>query len=142
MTARIMQNPFAKYYALNSKELFPSFDSTVQEKREGTTFYGDFKTAEEFVKNGIEPNALDDTWRRAWREWRNDAAYVVELCLVLNHLSWESYNDAPAISKWYAEKYEYCSSRIFSNGSESEPLPEECDNFTAEEKAQAFRVLD
>lgn len=133
--------PFGRYYALNSKEMFPSYDEANQEKREGTTFYGDFKVAEVFVKNGTEPNALNDTWRRVWKEWKNDAAYVTELCLVMNHLCWEHENDAH-LCTWYADKYHYCYSRIFSNGSEEEPLPEGCEPFTQEEQTQTFNVLD
>ena len=53
--AVVMNNPFARYYALDSKELFPSDDPAAQEKREGTTFYGDFKTAEVFARSGQEP---------------------------------------------------------------------------------------
>lgn len=134
-------NPFAQFYALDSKEQFPSWDPDVQDKRVGTTFYGDFKVAESFVRAG-EPRALESTWKRAWDEWRNNAAYVTELCLVMNHLSWEHEEDDGELCRWYAGKYELCRSRIFSSGSEDEPLPEGCTPFTVDEQTQAFNVLD
>lgn len=133
-------NPFARFYALDSKEMFPSYDPTVQERRVGTTFYGDFKVAEAFAKGG-EPSALNDTWRLAWSAWRNDADYVTELCVVMNHLCWESEGDR-ALCKWYAGKYHMCRDRIFSSGSDDEPLPDGCRPFTEDEQSQAFDVLD
>lgn len=131
------------YYSLNSKEMFPSFDSSTQERRVGTTFYGDFKTAEDFVLGGSEPNALEDTWNRAWGEWKNNAGYVIELCLVMNHLSWEAFAKGKVVlSKWYSDKYYYSFGRIFSSGTKDEPLPEGCTPFTEAEQTLAFDVLD
>ena len=133
-------NPFAQFYALDSKEQFPSWDQDVQDKRVGTTFYGDFKVAESYARAG-EPRALESTWKRAWDEWRNNAAYVTELCVVMNHLCWE-HQDDDELCRWYADKYELCRSRIFSDGSESEPLPDGCDRFSEDEIEQSFNVLD
>ena len=141
MNTMQINNSFARFYTLTDKERFPSFDPDAQGKREETIFYGDFKTAEAFVKNGSEPDALEDTWNRAWQEWRNNAAYVTELCVVMNHLCWENESDVK-LCKWYADKYHYCYSRIFSNDSEDEPLPEGCANFSEDEKSLAFDVLD
>lgn len=137
----IAGNQLARLYALDSKEQFPSYDPDAQDKRIGTTFYGDFKVAETFVKAGAEPGALADTWRLAWTEWRNNAAYVTELCVVMNHLCCEN-ADNDELCRWYADKYELCRSRIFSSGSEDEPLPEGCTPFTDDERTQAFNVLD
>ena len=133
-------NPFAQFYALDSKEQFPSWDPDVQDKRVGTTFYGDFKVAESYARAG-EPRALESTWKRAWDEWRNNAAYVTELCVVMNHLCWE-HQDDDELCRWYVGKYELCRSRIFSDGSECEPLPDGCDRFSEDEIEQAFNVLD
>ena len=128
-------------YALDSKERFPSYDPAVQALREGTTFYGDFKVAEACLAS--EPDALRDTWKRAWNGWKNDLKYCVELCLVLNHLCWERYGEGQMIlSAWYADKFHFVKDRIFSRGIEDEPLPEECRPFTQEDKDFAFRVLD
>lgn len=128
-------------YAIDSKERFPSFDPATQEKRVGTTFYGDFKVAERF--RYAEPSALRDTWKSAWSEWKNDPKYCVELAVVLNHLCWEHYDSGDNIlSTWYADKFHYVQNRIYAAGNEDEPLPEGCRPFTEEEHNFAFNVLD
>ena len=126
-------------YGLNSKERFPSYSEDAQDWREGTTFFADFLVAEACL--GGEPNALNDTWNRVWKSWKNNAKYMVELCLCMNHLCWMHENEQ-SLCEWYADKYHICNDRIFSNGSEDEPLPDGCENFTKEEKSMAFSVLD
>lgn len=136
-----MMDTIAMYYALDSKERFPSHNSDVQEQREGTTFYGDFKVAEAFLRS--EPGALKDTWRRAWAAWKNNVKYCAELALVLNHLCWEHYDKGNVnLSQWYADKFHFVQRRIYSAGTEEEPLPEGCKPFTEEEHKLAFAVLD
>lgn len=127
-------------YGYNSKEMFPSESNEVQEWREGTTFYADFLMAEAY--RGRDPKSLTDTWDRAWKAWKNNAKYMVELCLCMNHLCWKNHGKDETLCQWYADKYHFCHDRIFSDGSEDEPLPEGCENFTAKEKEMAFQVLD
>lgn len=127
-------------YGKNSKERFPSESEKAQNWREGTTFFSDFLIAE--VCMGDEPNALDQTWGRVWKNWKNSPKYMVELCLCMNHLCWMHSEDSDYLCKWYAEKYHYCKDRIFSDGSEDEPLPEGCVDFSSEDKTMAFDVLD
>ncbi len=45
-----------------------------------TTFWDDFSIADLY---GLE--AIVDTFRRAFAEWRHDVVYLAELALVLNH---------------------------------------------------------
>ncbi len=45
-----------------------------------TTFWQDFCIAEKF---GV--NAIKDTFKRAFTEWRTDVVYLTELALVTNH---------------------------------------------------------
>ena len=47
-----------------------------------TTFWSDFSIGERF-KGGIE-----DTYNRAFKEWKNDVKYITELSLVLNWKCW------------------------------------------------------
>jgi hypothetical protein len=47
-----------------------------------TTFWSDFSIAERF-KGGIE-----DTYKRAFNEWKSDVKYITELSMVLNWKSW------------------------------------------------------
>lgn len=125
-------------YALNSVERFPSFDPATNAKRTGTTFYGDFMVGE---TGGI--NGLDDTWKRVWAEWKNNCEYLVELAVCLNHRCWELDNGGDlATSEWYSEKFHFVQNRIYSNGSDEEPLPEGCTPFTEAEHKFAFDVLD
>ena len=136
-------NPLAsamRLYALTTKEQFPSHDPATQDQREGTTFYADFKVAEAFLDS--EPNALNDTWKRSWEGWKNNCKYMVEICIVMNHLCWEHAGHDAYLCDWYARKYHYIYSRIFSSGSEEEPLPDGCKPFTEAEHTFAFNVLD
>lgn len=129
-------------YGLNSVERFPSFDPSINEKRTGTTFYGDFKVAEAGSRNGGLAS-LKETWSRVWKEWRNNTAYMIELCLVMNHLCWEHDEKGNMEwSAWYGDRYHETFDRIFSSGTEEEPLPDGCTPFTEADHTLAFNVLD
>lgn len=49
-----------------------------------STFYADFGIAEYF---GLD--AIKDTYKRAFREWKKDTKMITELCMILNWKSWE-----------------------------------------------------
>lgn len=49
-----------------------------------TTFWQDFTIADKF---GIE--AIEDTYKRAFNEWKDDYIYLTELVMVLNWKGWE-----------------------------------------------------
>lgn len=49
-----------------------------------TTFWQDFTIADAF---GV--NAIKDTYKRAFNEWKTDKVYITELVLVLNWKIWE-----------------------------------------------------
>lgn len=51
-----------------------------------TTFKFDFDIAEVF---GIQ--AIQDTYNRAFNEWKTDYKYLTALVMVLNHKIWEHY---------------------------------------------------
>lgn len=53
-----------------------------------TTFYRDFSIADKF---GID--AVKDTYKRAFNEWKSDYKYLTELVMVLNWKSWEHENN-------------------------------------------------
>lgn len=58
-----------------------------------TTFWMDFSIADRF---GL--SAIQDTFNRAFEEWKSDYRYLTELVLVLNHKIWqwwEVQNDHP-----------------------------------------------
>ena len=73
-----------------------------------TTFWMDFTIADKF---GIE--AVKDTFKRAFSEWKTDYIYLTELTLVINWNCWQHYEkNNIEISKLYSEYYyqlrEYC----------------------------------
>lgn len=51
-----------------------------------TTFYNDFSIADRF---GV--NAVKDTYKRAFKEWKSNYEYLTELVIVLNWKIWEWY---------------------------------------------------
>ena len=51
-----------------------------------TTFWEDFSIADKF---GIK--AIQDTYMRAFNEWKYDYKYLTELALVLNWKCWDYY---------------------------------------------------
>ena len=67
-----------------------------------TTFWTDFNIADRFGKTAIE-----DTYQRAFNEWKNDKIYATELCMVLNWKSWEHSDNclADEIGRLYIELY-------------------------------------
>ena len=66
-----------------------------------TTFWMDFTIADKF---GIE--AVKDTFKRAFSEWKTDYIYLTELTLVINWKCWQHYEkNNIEISKLYSEYY-------------------------------------
>lgn len=66
-----------------------------------TTFFEDFKIANHF---GLD--AVDDTFKRVFKEWKHDYIYLTELAIVTNIYCWifyEKNNDV--LSKMYADYY-------------------------------------
>lgn len=61
-----------------------------------TTFWNDFSIAENF---GIP--AIEDTYSRAFKEWKHDCKYLTELVMVLNHKIWWWYEKNDAIAQVY-----------------------------------------
>ena len=51
-----------------------------------TTFWEDFTIADRFGAGAIK-----DTFKRAFKEWKNNYIYLTELVIVLNHKIWEHY---------------------------------------------------
>lgn len=66
-----------------------------------TTFYSDFSIADAF---GV--NAVKDTFKRAFEEWKSNTVYLTELVMVLNHKCWEHYDKGnDTLSKLYSDLY-------------------------------------
>lgn len=66
-----------------------------------TTFYEDFTIADAF---GID--AIKDTYKRSFRDWKNNIIYVTELVMVLNWKCWQHYeHNNIEFSKLYSDLY-------------------------------------
>lgn len=66
-----------------------------------TTFYTDFSIADNFGKSAIE-----DTYRRAFGEWKKNVVYLTELVMALNWKIWEHYGRNDEYARLYQELYE------------------------------------
>ena len=53
-----------------------------------TTFWMDFSIADRF---GVA--AVKDTFKRAFKEWRTNTAYLTDLVITLNHKIWQHYEN-------------------------------------------------
>ena len=73
----------------NSAELLNAYEPK-------TTFWMDFSIADKF---GI--NAIKDTYKRAFNEWKDNHVYLTELVMVLNHKIWQWYETNDAIARLY-----------------------------------------
>lgn len=62
-----------------------------------TTFWEDFSIADHF---GVD--AIKDTFKRAFKEWKGNHVYLTELVIVLNHKIWQYYRLGHTI---YTELY-------------------------------------
>lgn len=77
-----------------------------------TTFWTDFCIAEAY---GL--NAIQDTYNRAFNEWKTDTEYVTELAMVLNHKIWYFYDRkemeiANLYDKLWRETDEWCMNHL------------------------------
>lgn len=75
-----------------------------------TTFYEDFSIADGF---GVE--AIEDTFRRAFSEWKNDYKYLTELAMVMSWKSFEHQNNveyANTYARLYHEVDEYACNNL------------------------------
>ena len=66
-----------------------------------TTFWQDFSIADKF---GI--NAIEDTYERAFKEWKDNYIYLTELVIVVNWKCWQHYeNKNEEVSRLYEKLY-------------------------------------
>lgn len=95
------------------------------------TFYSDFTIADHFGKSAIK-----DTYRRAFRAWKEDIDYIVALSIALNHKGWSWWERDKEVGKLYFELWEELEHFVF------EEKGEEYKNYTKEELNYYIRALD
>lgn len=75
-----------------------------------TTFKSDFTIADRFGNNAIK-----DTFKRAFKEWKNDYKYLTELVLVLNWKIWEHYEKDNEKARIYNDLWLYANNYAVNN---------------------------
>ena len=75
-----------------------------------TTFWEDFSIAEKFGHKAVQ-----DTYRRAFHDWKHDFKYLTELVMVLNHKAWQHQDSVGPICDLYITLYEICDNYAIDN---------------------------
>ncbi len=72
-----------------------------------TTFFMDFRIAEEFGVDGVK-----ETFNNAFKSWKHNHVYLTELAIVMSNNSIAHYKTNPELSKVYTNLYyrvdQYC----------------------------------
>ena len=66
-----------------------------------TTFWQDFSIAECCGRDAVK-----DTFRQAFNEWKGNVEYLTELVMILNWKCWSWYEQNDQLSELYSELYE------------------------------------
>lgn len=66
-----------------------------------TTFWEDFTIADK-----LGEDAVRDTYKRAFEEWKGNYVYLTELVVILNHKIWQHYETNRAIAALYHELWQ------------------------------------
>ena len=89
-----------------------------------TTFWEDFSIADRFGADAIR-----DTYKRAFTEWKHNYIYLTELVIVLNHKIWQHYEKNDAYAELYNELWEKADAYA-------------CDNLKGEELSHFYSITD
>lgn len=75
-----------------------------------TTFYMDFGIAEQ-----CGTDAVLETYKRVFAEWKNNVVYLTELVMVLNWKIWEHYETNEPLALVYQELWERADAYAVAN---------------------------
>ena len=89
-----------------------------------TTFWQDFSIADAF---GVA--AIKDTYKRAFKEWKEDYKYLTELVMVLNWKIWQHHGKNDRYAELYNELWDEANQYA-------------SDNLKGEELSYFFRITD
>ena len=73
----------------------------MSETEFATTFWQDFSIADIFGKSAVQ-----DTFNRAFKEWKKDYRYLTDLVMVLNHKIWQWYEKNDDLARLYNDLWE------------------------------------
>lgn len=80
-----------------------------------TTFWDDFSIADKFG-----PDAVADTFKRAFNEWKKNIEYLTELSLVLNHKIFQWYEKNDRLAELYNKLWREVDDYAYGEGNLSE----------------------
>lgn len=93
-----------------------------------TTFTGDFDVAERFGAQAVQ-----DTFERAYKEWKYDIRYLANLAMAANRKAWESHEKGDeGLTAIYSDAYHQCVYRAYAEEA----------RFSAAEKKYFFEITD
>lgn len=75
-----------------------------------TTFWQDFSIADVFG-----PDAVQDTYNRAFEEWKHDYRYLTDLVVVLNHKIWYWYSKNETLARLYNDLWDRAAAWALDN---------------------------
>lgn len=89
-----------------------------------STFWEDFSIAD-----ALGTEAVQDTYDKAFAEWKDNYVYLTELVIVLNLKIWQWYEEDTILAGLYNDLWEKTDEYA-------------CDNLTGEEASFFFRITD
>lgn len=75
-----------------------------------TTFWDDFTIADRFGENAVQ-----DTYNRAFAEWKSNHIYLTELAMVLNHKIWQYHQSNESLARLYDKLWRECDTWAIDN---------------------------
>lgn len=98
---------------MNDNSIQPFLDMSGYEPK--TTFWSDFSIADKF---GL--SAVQDTFNRAFDEWKDNYIYLTELVLVLNWKMWQHYEHNEQLARLYESLWGQADEYAFQNLKDNE----------------------
>ena len=100
------------------------------------TFAQDFAIALMF--GGLK--GVEETYKRAFEEWKKDIRYITALAITMNHLGWKYWDRDEKVGKKFFEYWEKLDAFILDGEEDGEDYKYK--NFTADEVSYFIRACD
>ena len=100
------------------------------------TFAQDFTIALMF--GGLK--GVEETYKRAFEEWKKDIRYITALAITMNHLGWKYWDTDEKVGKKFFEYWEKLDAFILDGEEDGEDY--KYNNFTADEVSYFIRACD
>lgn len=100
------------------------------------TFAQDFTIALMF--GGLK--GVEETYKRAFEEWKEDIRYITALAITMNHLGWKYWDEDEKVGKKFFEHWEKLDAFILDGEEDGEDYKYK--NFTPEEVSYFIRACD